>query len=63
LEVIELAKEQEKAVNCSDCFYDVPDKEDPNWKQCDAPGHIPDKVFETYGDEELPGHCGFFQPR
>lgn len=47
--------------SCNDCFYDVPDENDPDYKECATHGVIPDEIFEQYGDNELPMHCGFFR--
>jgi hypothetical protein len=48
---------------CADCAFDVPSADDPNWKECDAPEHIADKIYEKHSDVELPKYCGQFQPK
>jgi hypothetical protein len=30
---------------------------------CDSPGFIPERIFEKYGDEDLPKYCGFYKAR
>jgi hypothetical protein len=53
-------------VNCKDCKFDITNYEDKTrpsyWLECDASG-IADEIYEKYGDDELPEHCGQFQPR
>ncbi len=45
---------------CRECAWDVPDPEDPSYKECDSPGGISEEIFEEYDDDQLPEHCGFF---
>ena len=46
-------------INCKECFWDIRDKENPDYKECSAEG-VDDSIFDKYGDDELPQHCGQF---
>jgi hypothetical protein len=53
--------EELQDANCRQCIFDVPDEDDPSWKECGTTGHIPDEIFDKYDDDELPQHCGQFR--
>ena len=48
---------------CRDCVWDAFDAGDPEYKECCALGDIPEEMFETYDDDELPEHCGWFSAK